>query len=372
MMASHIFGSGAPIQDPAVFPDRTLLCPILYQRLQVVRGNGGVVVANLGEHMTGNVAWDAHGQRRWVVSTWGESYRINCPFCKDIRHRLWINYRFGQPDPVALNRLGTFYGICFNEECLQVSENRARLVDWIYGVHNRREHTPFEINTVGNVSSSQRLCERGWPGDMRPLTQMKIEEPALNYVINERRFGFETVEEFELAYCTHSEQYPAAGGRIIAPIMQHGKMVGWQGRYIGDPPNKYTPKYYTCPGLPRRLILYNIDRVVGKPFVAIFEGITDVWRLPDYSVGLLGKTMSFEQVALLQITFPNGEPIVLCLDPETFDNSAMKIHEMIAAGCNPVVRARLPDNYDPADLDSAVLMQTILAQAAEAGVHIHV
>jgi hypothetical protein len=360
-----------PTQNLEDFPSRTLLCPSLFQRLRkLCERRGGVRVANEGEHMTGNALIDAAGKSRWVVSTWGESYRINCPFCRDSRYRLWINYRFGQPDPVNLRQLGTFYGICFNEDCLRFSENRATLVDEIYGVHNRNDC--FALNVEGDVGHTRRLIERPWPGDMVPMTQMQAVAPAVDYIVNERRFGFPTIEEFNLHYCSHSDQYPAAGGRIIAPIVQHGVMVGWQGRYIGKPPNKYTPKYYTMPGLAKRLILYNIDRVAGRPFVVVFEGITDVWRLPDYGVALLGKTMSMEQMGLLHTTFHDDQPIVLCLDPETFDNCAMRIREMIVAGRNPVIVVRLPDGYDPADFETNVLLQTIVAQASEAGITLRI
>ena len=328
-----------------------------------------MIVANEGEHMTGNIAWSA-GRRRWVVSTWGESYRINCPFCRDTRHRLWISYRFGQLDPADLGRLGTFYGICFNEDCLRASENRVELVDVIYGVHNPKERTPFEIECRGNVNRAQGLVERPFPGTCRPLSLMTTDELAVQYITGERNFGFEIIEEFQLRHCTHSDDFPLAGGRIIAPLIQHGIMVGWQGRWIGEPPNKLTPKYYTCPGMPKRLILYNIDRAAGKPFVVVCEGITDVWRLPDYAVALLGKTMSLEQLTLLQLSFPNKQPIVLCLDPETYENCAMKIHELVNVGCNPVVRVRLPDGYDPADLDTDVLLNTIYVQVAAAGVRL--
>ncbi len=361
-----------PLYDSA-FPTRPLLCLMLYQRLRKVQGHGGVLIANEGEHMTGTLAPpDAAGRQRWIVSTWGESYRVNCPFCRDTRHRLWINYRFGQPDPVNLHQMGTFYGICFNEDCLANPENRAELVDVIYGVHNPAERTQFLVSTEGNVNKTQRLCQRPFPGTCRPLTEMTVDEPAVQYLTGERNFGFETAEEFQLRYCMHSDEFPAAGGRIIAPIIQHGTMFGWQGRWVGEPPNKFTPKYYTCPGLPRRLLLYNIDRAAGKPFVVVMEGITDVWRLPDYGVGLLGKTMSLEQLALLQLSFPHQQPIVLCLDPETHDNCAMKIHELVNIGCNPVARVRLPDNCDPADLDSDVLLNTILTQAAAAGVTLQI
>jgi hypothetical protein len=359
-------------QDPNDFPSRVLLCLGLYQRLRKVASDGTVIVANEGEHMTGNVMWDAQGRPRWIVASWGESYRINCPFCNDTRRRLWVNYRFGQFDPVNLHNLATHYGICFNEDCLIHAENRARLIDEIYGVHNRRDHTPFDIVTTGDVNRTQRLGVRKLPGECRPLTTMGVEEYPIQYLTDTRRFGFETAEEYGLTYCVKCDEHPAAVGRIIAPIVQNGINVGWQGRYVGTPPNKYTAKYYTCPGMPKRLVLYNIDRAKGKPFVVVFEGITDVWRLPNYSVAMLGKSLAAEQMGLLQVTFCNGEPIVICVDPDAYDNCAMKIHEMVSQGRNPVVRVRLPEGYDPADLDSDVLLSTILSQTIDAGVRIHI
>jgi len=350
---------------------QTLLCPALYQRLYAVASDNQVLVANEGEHMMGMLGLDHQGRKRWVVASWGESYRINCRFCNDTRHRLWINYRFGQPDPVT-GQLGTFFGICFNEDCLRDPENRAQLVDEIYDVHNRKDVTLFAVNVQGNVVRVERLGERRLPGPCRRLTDMSADEPAIQYLTGERRFGFETAEQFDLQYCTSSTDYPAAVGRIIAPIYHRGKQVGWQGRYVGDPPSKRTPKYYTCPSFPKKLTLYNLDRARGKPFVAIFEGITDVWRLPNYSVAMLGKTLSMEQMVLLQGAFPNNEPIIICVDGDAYDNCAMKIREMINRGTNPIICARLPDGYDPADFDTNVLLATLLGQAADAGVHIHI
>jgi hypothetical protein len=89
-------------------------------------------------------------------------------------------------------------------------------------------------------------------------------------------------------------------------------------------------------------------------------------------VALLGKTISVEQQNLLRASFSDGQPIILCLDPETWDNSALKIHEMIRNGANPVVRVRLPDGFDPASLGADTLLNTIVTQSQAVGIRLQV
>lgn len=365
--------AGVPIQqivqDPSDFPSRRPLCFGLYQQLRKVPNYGSVLVANEGEGMTGTKIRDATYGDQWVVSTWGETYRINCPFCGDTRRRLWINYRFGQPDPANPSRMADYFGVCFNEDCLRDYDNRQKLIEWIYGIKSRNEARGFvapQVHVEDEIIGALQLTPRGWPGDMTSLSAMRLEDPAVQYIINRRRFGWETVEDFGLHVCLSSSEYPAAIGRIVVPITMCGQMFGWQGRIVGDQPNKAIPKYYTCPGMKKQFLLYNLDRVTGQPFVVVFEGVTDVWRLPKYGVALLGKTMSAYQKGLLQTTFQNRQPIIICLDPDAYDNCNMKIHEMIQAGSNPIVRVRLQEGWDPADYDSDVLLATIAAQARSA------
>jgi len=328
--------------------------------LRKVPKNGGVIIANPGETMTGTYAYGpAAGQHRWLIANWGETYRINCPFCSDTRHRLWINHRYGQPDAAMGGQPMKALAICFNEDCLKDYDNREQLFEWIFEIRRRGYEVP-RISEAGVTQAATCLAPCTWPGDMCPLPDF-----ALSYLA-QRGFYADTVQRFDLRFCVRSAEFPSAAGRIIAPIVMHGTMIGWQGRSIGD--GTYGPKYYTKPQFPKRMALYNLDAARGRSFGVVFEGITDVWRLPGYGMALLGKTMSLQQQVLLREAFPEAQPIILCLDPETWDNCAMKIHEMIQGWPNPIVRVKLPDGCDPADMDHASLLNAILTQSAAVGV----
>jgi hypothetical protein len=173
---------------------------------------------------------------------------------------------------------------------------------------------------------------------------------------------------YKLHYCTQAEpRFEPALHRIMAPFFQHGMMVGWQGRYVGEPPHKGVIKYYTTPHIPKRSILYNHDRAKDHPFVAVFEGITDVWRFGDPGVALLGKSMAYGQRLLLQQSWP-GKPIIICLDPEAREEAAGMLHELHRSNCNPVVDVHLAEGWDPADYESGALWNIIRSRASEMGI----
>lgn len=343
------------------------ICSTLCRYLQKIPNNGGVLIANQGEHMTGNFALDLSLRRqRWIIASWGEAYRINCPFCNDTRHRLWVNHRYGQPDPANPSWPADGLVICFNEDCLKDPDNRKQLFDWIFELPNMREHVAPVLDMSGVTAAGPRLQPCQWPGQMEALPDFCLEYLA------QRGFYGDTVALFGLRYCVGSQEFPSAAGRIIVPIYHNRQMVGWQGRTPGEPTSRHMPKYYTMPHFAKRAVLYNLDNARGRSFCVVFEGVTDVWRLPGYGVALLGKTISVEQQNLLRASFSDGQPIILCLDPETWDNSALKIHEMIRNGANPVVRVRLPDSFDPASLGADTLLNTIVTQSQAVGIRLQV
>ena len=124
------------------------------------------------------------------------------------------------------------------------------------------------------------------------------------------------------------------------------------------------------PGSRKSTLLYNFDNAKGSPFVVVFEGITDVWRLGSPGVALLGKSLSYQQRTLLQQTWCNNEPIIVVLDPDAQEESEGILHEMQNTGHNPVVRVQLPVGMDPADYDRSALWNIIYSQAAKIGVHL--
>lgn len=355
--------------DPGyVMPEAPPLCKELYLRLQARFGT--VKVASQGEEMTGSIVSDpTNGRRYWSVATWGETYRVNCKFCNDTRYRLWISHRFGQPNPADPRRPSKFYGICFNEDCLQQPGNREELFDLVWGVRNRNiTHEPPVI-TPG-LKHTEPLREVAWPGAMTPLWRLDDRHPAWVYMAGDRGFDRNTAVTYNLHFCTEaSAAYPLATNRIVAPFTQFGMMVGWQGRYTKDPPPRGVPKYYTMPGMAKRCILYNHDRSKDHPFVVVFEGITDVWRFGDPSVAICGKTMSTGQRLLLQRTWLN-KPLVICLDPEARDESAGILHELNRSNANPVVNVTLQEGWDPALYETRALWDTIYSQARQIGVEL--
>jgi hypothetical protein len=354
--------------DPGYeMPEVPPLCLELYNRLQA-RIPGGVRIANQGEEMTGNVVQDS-GRRYWSVATWGETYRVNCPFCKESRHRLWISHRFGQPDPADATKLGMFYGICFNMDCLREPGNRKALYDDIFGIRNRNIlRNPPAISQGERYDGKLKAVH--WPGHVTPLWRMDPGHVAWRYLAGDRGFDHNTAITYNLHYCTQGDhRFGMMTDRIVAPFIQFNQMVGWQGRFVGEPPHKGIPKYYTMPGMPKRQILYNHDRSVDHPFVVVFEGITDVWRFGDPSVAICGKTMSTGQRLLLQQSWP-GKPIILCLDPEAREESAGILHELNKSDLNPLVNIQLDMGWDPAKYTTETLWNIVYSQANAIGVQL--
>lgn len=359
-------------QTPAgyVAPPANILCPDLYSRLQK-RFSGGVEVANQGEAQQGRIVQEVRGQQfidRWQIGSWGETYRINCPYCNDTRHRLWINHRYGQPDPASPNQRGSFYGICYNENCLADSGNRQHFYDEVFRLRNRNEHAP-RMDVMPGTRTDTRLVKREPPGHVELLTSVP-HLPGLDYMVGERRFDHATLDYYGVQLCLQvfKDEFRTAQGRITFPIYMHGEYVGWQTRFVGEPTNKRIPKYYTCPGMPTRHILYNYDRAKSQPFVVLFEGITDVMRFGDASTAIFGKKLKPDQALLIAGTWTEGQPIIVCFDAAAYEESQAAI-ELLGSLCsNPVIRVKLQDGWDPADYDRAALHYIIRSQVQERGI----
>lgn len=357
------------VYDPQI---NTVMSPELYLKLKTrVANDGQVLIAHPGEIMMGNLAVYGDGNRRWLVAYWGETYRVNCPFCTDTRHRLWLNYQYGQPDPVDPNRRGNFYGICFNEDCLADYENRIKLFETLFDFRNRNEQRPTLYHDRG-FRADGPLVRQTMPGGCIDLNKLPDHDSAIQYIIGDRRFSRQTISTYGLMFCVApDERYSIVTNRIVAPIIFDNQLMGWQARYVGEPPSKFIPKYFTCPGMRKGQLLYNYDAARNHPFVVVFEGITDVWRCGPPGVALLGKTMTWQQRQLLQTTWER-KPIIVVLDPEAQEESALALYQLQQSGQNPVVVVQLPSGADPASLERITLWTIIREQARLAGVHLPV
>lgn len=147
------------------------------------------------------------------------------------------------------------------------------------------------------------------------LTELTVDHPYLA----ERGLNADTIAEFGLGLCNAGTMI----GRIVIPIHNaQGQLVGYAGRWPGDPPGD-TPKYKLPKGFKKSVELFNLHRVLIEPTdspLIIVEGVFDVFHLWQHGfrkvIALLGSSLSEAQEQLLAEHVPAGDPLILMLDED--------------------------------------------------------
>lgn len=137
----------------------------------------------------------------------------------------------------------------------------------------------------------------------------------------ERGLKPETIAEFGLGLCNAGK---TVFGRIAIPLHNwKGELVGYVGRWPGEPPTPETPKYKLPKGFRKSAELFNLHRALRESAEAplyLVEGVFDVLHLWQHGqrkvVALLGSSLSAEQEALLFDRTPFAPQLVLLLDAD--------------------------------------------------------
>jgi hypothetical protein len=346
-----------------------VLNPSLYQRLK--RHFGVVRVVNPGQSFLARPIRDGiTDEPKLDIKQSGEYYLANCPFCNDHRFRLYVHHMYGKRDDFG--RKMTYMAICYNETaCMTKEHNQAELksiveeMDGVLETARVRKgvEVPFEARKVD------------WPGPCRSLTKLKSRHSARQY-LESRNFDIEYLtKHFDVRYCLDSH-YFLARERLIIPVYDHGKLVGWQARYNGelDWKNKslnLPPKYFTLPGMPRRLLIYNFDKARDYSTGIIMEGPTDVWAMGLMGVCTFGATMTSLQLRKFLAIF-RRRTAVLLYDPEEFEERAVKrLRETLTSKMPGRFAAiKLPEGTDPGALDRSFLRDYVFQEAKKLGVKV--
>ena len=330
---------------------------------------GEVRVRNEGEAMIADYRKNPLTEEWYLdIEHPGEYYMICCPFCGDTRFRLNINHRWGVRDEKGHTNL--WLAICFNEKCMQ-------------GNHQHRVQLPEEVEdaSIRPLDKSHLLagCEvkledihAEWPGPVIRLDRLPKTHKAYQYILG-RNFDPEKIGRcWKVHYCVDSIHY-LARSRLIIPIFYEGELKGWQARYVGNLPkdSKWPPKYFTMPGTPRRMLLYNMASARRYETCVIVEGPTDVWSGGPMFVCTLGATMSTHQRRDVVAAFSRYS-VVLCYDPEEFRKESVKALARDLTGKFQAGFAcvKLPEGSDPGSLDRQFLRQYIAAEAKKQGVKV--
>ncbi len=344
------------------------LNPLLYARLKTIFKS--VIIANEGVAAKVKYSRGVFDNKIKIeMESSGEYYRVRCIFCGDQRHRLWINHLFGVPDEVTGNRK-LWLSVCYNENCFAGETNRAeQLYDMIYGFQNANNRTEQIIILPGDTEA-ETLQETILPGQVISFSKMPATDPVYKYLHARGYDPKQLSEEYDISYCLSADNnFRMAQGRIVIPVYMRGNLVGWQCRYPAELDWKELgiPKYYTKPGMPKRLILYNYDNAVKHPFVIVTEGPMDAWNIAPYGVSLFGKKPSAMQLQLLCESWPSA--IIILLDGDAWDDANALVEKLKSANYRGLILPiKLPANKDPADLDKEYILDTIKAQAIKENV----
>ena len=266
----------------------------------------------------------ANGRQQRSLIWAGEYYRVNCPFCRDSRQRLYINHMFGVVDPVTGDD-HLYLTICFNEECLRDRPTQRRLYEMIYPFGYGRRQSQAQITPSSTSVPPVAVTQIVLPQNLIPLTDAAASS-ACRYLLSR---GFDPeylIATYDVSFCPQSATpSPAITDRIVIPIYGSPsvfsgslpgapwRLAGWQARAVHEQVGR-DPKYLSARGMKKSQLLYGLRQSLATTGpVVIVEGPTDVWRLGPGAVALFGKDASAAQQEKLISSF-RRRPLVILLD----------------------------------------------------------
>lgn len=171
---------------------------------------------------------------------------------------------------------------------------------------------------------------------MKLLPQYK---QAYNY-IKSRNITDDMCKKFNIGYCT-SGLYE---NRIIIPSYdKEGDLTYFVGRsYLSK-----TKRKYMNPEAQKEIIVFNESIIDWEKPIYVVEGAFDSIFL-DNAIPMLGKFMSQK---LFDVLYENAKKIIICLDPDAWDDAERLYHRV---NCGKLMRKvwviKLEGNQDIADL----------------------
>ena len=288
----------------------------------------------------------------------GESYQVCCPFCGDKRFRLYFQHRWGTKYkglPI------TYAAKCYNEECHERPDFYKKVCDMLDGYLA----APKPITESARV---RELVAMSLPGTCVDISALPKDHPVIRYL---RERGFDPADlakNWDVAWRVEgsalSDEY-----RLIIPIYTGTPdakvLAGWQARYYDmrtfgpKPPDKYTPKYMTSPGLRKAQVLFNGWRMSTAHLVVICEGPFDAMRVGAGAVAILGSDISARQESMVIDNWTARKaPIAVMLDNDMDAKAEKLTRRLVEKGCL-AVRVNAPGGKDPGDCTREELMIAI-------------
>jgi hypothetical protein len=315
-----------------------VLCPDLFFRLK--RQFGKVIVVNRGVSLAMRPSTI---EGRSQVTSSGEYYRINCPFCNDTRQRLYINHRWFEYRYMAN---------CFNEACTTGELGKLRLDQLHLWLFNTTGQVVLPVHSGKTPDQDMSvLTEMRPPDNCVRISALPSDHEAVKY-ISSRGYDPLCLEKYLGVGWIDDNATPIMRNRIYIPVYQNDKLYGYQARVIKDDPDRRKQKYVNPVGMRKSRLLYNLDSARHQNVVVICEGPIDVWSVGPSGVAIFGSDCSSHQLEMIGANF-NGKLIAVALDGDAICKAESLVHKVQqVAPRSTVVRLNLTGEEDPGMLKS--------------------
>jgi len=305
----------------------------------------------------------------------GERYVVDCPYCGR-NDRLWVSYLAGafaegRGRRIRFPRsLVICHGCLFQRDAVRYRDFWSRLETAGY-VGDATLVAPGDAEPSddgGRPEAPDRPPAEILPACV-PLTGAGVPGAVGDWL---RGRGIDPAAlERELGACwSHDPKGRGYGvGRIVFPVWQDRRIVGWQGRCLDRDVGPGEPKYWFPSGSRADLWLYNRDRARWCDPVVLTEGVLDVFKVGPAGVARFGKATHPRQLALLRALWGSRSVVYLPdgNDPQAIDKAREEAVSWRTRGLfeGGVHLAYLPRGRDPGDMTREEIREVIREQTGK-------
>lgn len=296
---------------------------VLYGDVEVVaRGDKGNYVRQVNTTVKDGASREYVNYNVQPGGSYGEQYRLDCPWCGDTRKRLYVSYLFGMRDPVT--RFVNYGNIhCYNESCHTDYYNKKDLYDDIQ-LAGFSDFASSDEDIHGHDSQGGgELLDRGEvsrPGYMVPFSQIPPSSPAyraVTYLRDDRGFDVDMLESYYgVQYLARAHRLKVLNGRIWTPMYRGGVLTAWTARAVPGLSDTEIPHFHSPGGLGG--LVYGLGGALKCRVLCIVEGVSDKWAVGRPGVALLSKKLGHLKCQRLfaDIYSSSVEAVVVLLDPD--------------------------------------------------------
>jgi len=285
---------------------------------------------------------------------------VKCPFCSDHSHHMGLSLNLSRP-----------YWHCW--KCDRAGRDPTALVSALLNVKHA-EASRIVREYQDNPDDFDDLLEEEpmtkkvsppsleLPRDCHPISDGRGAVRFVEYLARARGFGLDALRVAK-AYNLH---YALAGDyaqRIIYPVYDEGRLVGWTGRAISHT----NTRYLTSEGDTMKSTVGNFDNALKSGrYLAITEGPFDMMKLDFYggpmgarAVCTFGTSLKLAQISKLMRLLNSGrvEQAYIVFDRDA-TAPAWKLAEYLTeTSGRHVTAARLEEAADPSDLSEKQVLE---------------